>query len=191
MRKGWCVWPGLCAGCCFDWNVSCVWPGLCWLLFWLKCLVCVWPGLCWLLFWLKCLVCVWPGLCWLFGMCVTRTVLAVVQTNGMSNGLIPMLRVYNNTARYVDQGGNKVSSVSLTWPSKYIIYHLTLSSLAQTNCINWTQADTWLDFKKKVFQWIFSVIFCRHMNTPWFYMVHFAWYVCMLCRAGSLCSGFQ
>lgn len=30
------------------------------------------------------------------------------QTNGKSNGLVPMLRVYNNTARYVDQGGNKV-----------------------------------------------------------------------------------
>ena len=30
------------------------------------------------------------------------------QTNGTSNGLLPMLRVYNNTARYVDQGGNKV-----------------------------------------------------------------------------------
>ena len=28
-------------------------------------------------------------------------------TNGSSNGLVPMLRVYNNTARYVDQGGNK------------------------------------------------------------------------------------
>jgi ribonucleoside-diphosphate reductase subunit M1 len=28
-------------------------------------------------------------------------------TNGTSNGLIPMLRVYNNTARYGDQGGNK------------------------------------------------------------------------------------
>lgn len=28
-------------------------------------------------------------------------------TNGYSNGLVPMLRVYNNTARYVDQGGNK------------------------------------------------------------------------------------
>lgn len=31
------------------------------------------------------------------------------QTNGTSNGLVPMLRVYNNTARYVDQGGNKVN----------------------------------------------------------------------------------
>ena len=29
-------------------------------------------------------------------------------TNGTSNGIIPMLRVYNNAARYVDQGGNKV-----------------------------------------------------------------------------------
>ncbi|CDO95259.1 unnamed protein product [Kluyveromyces dobzhanskii CBS 2104] len=28
-------------------------------------------------------------------------------SNGTSNGLVPMLRVYNNTARYVDQGGNK------------------------------------------------------------------------------------
>lgn len=28
-------------------------------------------------------------------------------TNGSSNGIVPMLRVYNNTARYVDQGGNK------------------------------------------------------------------------------------
>ncbi len=28
-------------------------------------------------------------------------------TNGNSNGLVPMLRVFNNTARYVDQGGNK------------------------------------------------------------------------------------
>ena len=28
-------------------------------------------------------------------------------TNGVSNGLVPMLRVFNNTARYVDQGGGK------------------------------------------------------------------------------------
>jgi len=31
----------------------------------------------------------------------------IAGTNGNSNGLIPMLRVFNNTARYVDQGGNK------------------------------------------------------------------------------------
>ena len=28
-------------------------------------------------------------------------------TNGASNGIVPMLRVFNNTARYVDQGGGK------------------------------------------------------------------------------------
>eukprot|EP01052_Picozoa_sp_SAG31_P001522 SAG31_NODE_51_length_30464_cov_16.835628_9_plen_301_part_00 len=28
-------------------------------------------------------------------------------TNGASNGIVPMLRVYNDTARYVDQGGGK------------------------------------------------------------------------------------
>ncbi|CAG8563954.1 15147_t:CDS:10 [Acaulospora morrowiae] len=31
----------------------------------------------------------------------------ITGTNGYSNGIVPMLRVYNNTARYVDQGGNK------------------------------------------------------------------------------------
>ena len=28
----------------------------------------------------------------------------IAGTNGHSNGIIPMLRVFNNTARYVDQG---------------------------------------------------------------------------------------
>ncbi len=31
----------------------------------------------------------------------------IAGTNGQSNGLVPMLKVYNETARYVDQGGNK------------------------------------------------------------------------------------
>jgi ribonucleoside-diphosphate reductase alpha subunit len=31
----------------------------------------------------------------------------IAGTNGYSNGLVPMLRVYNDTARYIDQGGNK------------------------------------------------------------------------------------
>ena len=31
----------------------------------------------------------------------------IVGTNGKSNGIVPMLRVFNNTARYVDQGGGK------------------------------------------------------------------------------------
>jgi ribonucleoside-diphosphate reductase subunit M1 len=31
----------------------------------------------------------------------------IAGTNGNSNGLVPMLRVYNSTARYVDQGGGK------------------------------------------------------------------------------------
>ena len=28
-------------------------------------------------------------------------------TNGYSNGIVPMLRVFNDTARYIDQGGGK------------------------------------------------------------------------------------
>jgi ribonucleoside-diphosphate reductase alpha chain len=31
----------------------------------------------------------------------------IAGTNGVSNGIVPMLRVYNDTARYVDQGGGK------------------------------------------------------------------------------------
>merc|ERR1719419_193318 len=39
--------------------------------------------------------------------CIRSTGSYIAGTNGISNGLVPMLRVYNNTARYVDQGGNK------------------------------------------------------------------------------------
>lgn len=39
--------------------------------------------------------------------CIRGTGSYIAGTNGISNGLLPMLRVYNNTARYVDQGGNK------------------------------------------------------------------------------------
>lgn len=39
--------------------------------------------------------------------CIRARGTPIAGTLGVSNGLIPMLRVYNNTARYVDQGGNK------------------------------------------------------------------------------------
>jgi ribonucleotide reductase alpha subunit len=34
-------------------------------------------------------------------------------TNGTSNGLVPMLRVFNNTARYIDQGGKRSGSFAI------------------------------------------------------------------------------
>jgi ribonucleoside-diphosphate reductase alpha chain len=34
-------------------------------------------------------------------------------TNGLSTGLIPMLRVFNNTARYIDQGGKRNGSFAI------------------------------------------------------------------------------
>ena len=34
-------------------------------------------------------------------------------TNGASNGIIPMLRVFNNTARYIDQGGRRNGSFAI------------------------------------------------------------------------------
>jgi len=39
-------------------------------------------------------------------------------TNGTSNGIIPMLRVFNNTARYIDQAGKRLGSIAVyleTW----------------------------------------------------------------------------
>lgn len=39
--------------------------------------------------------------------CIRAKGTYIAGTNGISNGLVPLLRVYNNTARYVDQGGNK------------------------------------------------------------------------------------
>jgi len=39
--------------------------------------------------------------------CIRATGSYIAGTNGSSNGLVPMLQVYNATARYVDQGGNK------------------------------------------------------------------------------------
>ncbi|VEL22219.1 unnamed protein product, partial [Protopolystoma xenopodis] len=39
--------------------------------------------------------------------CIRGTGTYIAGTNGYSNGLVPMLRVFNNTARYVDQGGNR------------------------------------------------------------------------------------
>lgn len=45
--------------------------------------------------------------------CIRATGSYIGGTNGISNGLVPMLRVYNNTARYVDQGGNKVKDSSM------------------------------------------------------------------------------
>jgi len=34
-------------------------------------------------------------------------------TNGTSNGIVPMLRVFNNTARYIDQGGRRNGSFAI------------------------------------------------------------------------------
>jgi ribonucleotide reductase alpha subunit len=39
--------------------------------------------------------------------CIRSSGSYIAGTNGYSNGLIPMLKVYNDTARYVDQGGGK------------------------------------------------------------------------------------
>lgn len=39
--------------------------------------------------------------------CIRGATSYIRGTNGHSNGLVPMLRVFNDTARYVDQGGGK------------------------------------------------------------------------------------
>ena len=37
----------------------------------------------------------------------------IAGTNGTSNGIVPMLRVFNDTARYVDQGGKRKGSFAI------------------------------------------------------------------------------
>lgn len=49
----------------------------------------------------------WAGGIGLHIHCIRASGSYIAGTNGHSNGIIPMLRVFNNTARYVDQGGNK------------------------------------------------------------------------------------
>jgi ribonucleotide reductase alpha subunit len=39
--------------------------------------------------------------------CIRASNSYIKGTNGHSNGLVPMLKVFNDTARYVDQGGGK------------------------------------------------------------------------------------
>jgi len=39
--------------------------------------------------------------------CIRASKSYIRGTNGHSNGLVPMLKVFNDTARYVDQGGGK------------------------------------------------------------------------------------
>jgi ribonucleoside-diphosphate reductase subunit M1 len=46
-----------------------------------------------------------PFIAFIFVLTIRRSYIA--GTNGYSNGIVPMLRVYDATARYVDQGGNK------------------------------------------------------------------------------------
>ena len=58
--------------------------------------------------------------------CIRATGSYIAGTNGISNGLVPMLRVFNNTARYVDQGGNKVRQIDLRL---ILISHITPYSI--------------------------------------------------------------
>ena len=42
-------------------------------------------------------------------------------TNGTSNGIVPMLKVFNDTARYVDQGGGKRINVLPVMQQNYVV----------------------------------------------------------------------
>jgi len=56
---------------------------------------------------------------------------SITGTNGTSNGLCPMLKVFNDTARYVDQGGGKRKGSFAIWLEPW---H--------------PDVETWLDLKK-------------------------------------------
>ncbi|KAL3591676.1 hypothetical protein D5086_010316 [Populus alba] len=56
-------------------------------------------------------------------------------TNGTSNGIVPMLRVFNDTARYVDQGGGKRKGLLLTkLADKGLVYCINKIQLKALSC---------------------------------------------------------
>lgn len=50
--------------------------------------------------------------------CIRAANSYIAGTNGVSNGLVPMLRVYDSAASYVKQGGSKVTFRSAFQGSK-------------------------------------------------------------------------
>lgn len=61
--------------------------------------------------------------------CIRASGSYIAGTNGTSNGLVPMLRVFNNTARYVDQGGNKVTMATRIWVYSDIYIYISCYSV--------------------------------------------------------------
>ena len=50
----------------------------------------------------------------------------IYGTNGTSNGIVPMLKVFNNTARYVDQGGGRRNgSLQSIWSHGILILKIS------------------------------------------------------------------
>jgi ribonucleoside-diphosphate reductase subunit M1 len=62
----------------------------------------------------------------------------IAGTNGESNGIVPMLRVFNNTARYVDQGA-RFNQAEI---SDQALLQSTWSRGMQTSLASWTCART-------------------------------------------------
>lgn len=55
-------------------------------------------------------------------------------TNGTSNGIVPMLRVFNDTARYVDQGGGKRKGMWFYFVSFFKLVTFFLGSQVYQTC---------------------------------------------------------
>ena len=60
-------------------------------------------------------------------------------TNGTSNGIIPMLRVFNDTARYVDQGGGKRKGAFAIylepWHADVFISSTCVKTMVKKKCV--------------------------------------------------------
>lgn len=76
--------------------------------------------------------------------CIRATGSYIAGTNGISNGLVPMLRVFNNTARYVDQGGNKVKDSRMPeWREKVAWANAVLFSELGSHSVLEHLQSTW------------------------------------------------
>ncbi len=64
-------------------------------------------------------------------------------TNGTSNGIIPMLRVFNDTARYVDQGGGKLFRFEKKYRQRRIARTRFVSRSLDSGFIHETRGRKW------------------------------------------------
>lgn len=79
-------------------------------------------------------------------------------TNGTSNGIVPMLRVFNDTARYVDQGGGKRKGLHLI-----LLFYCHISYISIAFWYSFTFYDN-----NRCFCCVSGAMACWYLWVSWF-----------------------